>query len=142
MVDSTVVRAHTCSSGYKKHSQYEQALGGLVGGFLTKIHALVDSLGHPIKFLLSPGQKHESTFALELTKPIVGAKVLADKAYDCRLFREELKARNCQVVIPNKAHRIKKAPFCKEVYKERHFIECFSENLNMSKDILTFRQNG
>ena len=69
MIDSTVVRAHACSSGYQKNSLQKQALGSSAGGFSTKIHALVDSLGDLIKFLLSPGQKHESTLALELTKP-------------------------------------------------------------------------
>lgn len=137
MIDSTVVRAHACSSGYQKNSLQEQALGSSAGGFSTKIHALVDSLGHPIKFLLSPGQKHESTLALELTKPIVGAKVLADKAYDCHLFREQLKARNCQAVIPNKSNRKKKEPFCKEVYKERHLIECFFGKLKHFRRIFS-----
>jgi len=79
MIDSTIVRAHASSSGYKKASYQEQALGGSVGGFSTKIHALVDSLGHPIKFFLSPGQKHESTIALELIKAIIGVKFLLIK---------------------------------------------------------------
>lgn len=137
MIDSTVVRAHACSSGYQKNSLQEQALGSSAGGFSTKIHALVDSLGHPIKFLLSPGQRHESLFAAELTKPILGAKVLADKAYDCDLFREQLKARNCQAVIPNKANRIEKSPFCKEGYKERHLIECFFGKLKHFRRIFS-----
>lgn len=121
----------------KKTLSKSQALGSSAGGFSTKIHALVDSLGHPIKFLLSPGQKHESTLALELTKSIVGAEVLADKAYDCHLFREQLKARNCQAVIPNKSNRKEKAPFCKEVYKERHLIECFFGKLKHFRRIFS-----
>ena len=104
MIDSTVVAANACSSSYKKNSKQEEALGGSVGGFSTKIPALVDLLGRSIKFLLSIGQKHESTLALKLPKLIVGEKVLADKAYDCHLFKEHLKARNYQVVISNKVN--------------------------------------
>lgn len=76
-------------------------LGGSAGEFSTKIHALVGSLGHPIKFLLSPSQRHECTFGTQLTKPIFGARVLADKAYDCDLLREQLIARNYRAVIPH-----------------------------------------
>ena len=61
------------------------------------------------------------------------------KAYDSHLFREQLKARNCQAVLPNKSHRKEKAPFCQEVYQDRHVIECFLGKLkHFLSDILTF----
>ena len=120
----------------------EQALGGCAGEFSSKIHALVDSLGHPIKFLVRAAQKHENTLALELRKPIDGAKGQI-KAYECHLFREQLKARNCQAVLPYKSNRKEKALFCKEVSQKRHLIECFFTKLkHFLGDILTFEQNG
>ena len=39
MIDSTVVMAHACCSGYQKDSLQEQALESSAGGFSTKIHA-------------------------------------------------------------------------------------------------------
>jgi transposase len=63
MIDATIVRAHACSAGYGKGTQDTQALGRSKGGFTTKIHALVDALGNPLKFILTPGQRHEITQA-------------------------------------------------------------------------------
>lgn len=51
MIDATIIRAHSCSSGYKKNSQDQEALGRSKGGFTTKIHAAVDALGNPLKFI-------------------------------------------------------------------------------------------
>ena len=37
----------------------DQALGRSRGGLSTKIHALVDALGNPLRFLLTSGQAHD-----------------------------------------------------------------------------------
>src|SRR5215472_6069392 len=37
----------------------DQALGRSRGGLSTKIHALVDALGNPLRLLLTPGQAHD-----------------------------------------------------------------------------------
>ena len=50
IIDGTIVRAHACAAGYGKGSQTQEALGRSKGGFTTKIHALVDALGNPLKF--------------------------------------------------------------------------------------------
>ena len=48
IIDSTIIRAHPCAGGALKTSggQASQALGRSRGGFSTKIHIAVDSLGH------------------------------------------------------------------------------------------------
>ena len=58
MIDSTIVRTHACAAG---DMQDKQALGRSAGGFTTKIHALVDALGNPLKFILTPGQRSDHT---------------------------------------------------------------------------------
>jgi hypothetical protein len=55
MIDATIIRAHACSPGYGRNNQKEQALGHFVGGFSSKINAMVDALGNPLKCLLSAG---------------------------------------------------------------------------------------
>ena len=60
-----MIRSHPCSAGYRKDSQVQEALGRSKGGFTTKIHALVDALGNPLKFILIPGQRNEITQASE-----------------------------------------------------------------------------
>jgi hypothetical protein len=55
MIDSTIVRAHACSAGCKKDSNQQECIGRSKGGFTTKIHAVVDALGNPLRFILSSG---------------------------------------------------------------------------------------
>ena len=40
------------------------------GGRTTKIHAIVDGIGNPVEFLLSPGNEHDSPHAIELLSKI------------------------------------------------------------------------
>ena len=81
MLDSTIVRAHACAAGYAKNGNDAQALGKSKGGFTTKIHAIVDALGLPIRFILTAGQVHDSTQSKALLAGIRNSNVLADKAY-------------------------------------------------------------
>ena len=45
-----------------------KAVGVSKGGRNTKIHTLVDSLGNPLAFLLSPGNDHDSKHARDRGK--------------------------------------------------------------------------
>jgi transposase len=125
MIDGSVIRAHACASGYQKDSQKEQALGRSKGGFTTKIHALVDALGLPIRFILTPGQSSEIRQAPELIKGIKGANILADKAFDSDEFVQQVIDQNCVPIIPPRENRKIKREVDYYMYKERHLIECF-----------------
>lgn len=70
MINATIVRAHACSAGYGRETQPQQALGRSREGFSTKIHALVDALRNPLKFILSAGQRHEISQADALIENI------------------------------------------------------------------------
>jgi len=52
----------------------------------TKLHALVDALGNPVRGLLSAGNVHDVTQAESLLDGIQAQQVVADKAYDSRLI--------------------------------------------------------
>lgn len=125
MVDATIVRSHACSAGYAKDSQDQQALGRSKGGFTTKIHAAVDALGNPVKFILTPGQRNDITQAERLTEDLEDTIVIADKGYDSTSFVESLQNKGCTVVIPSKKNRKVQRSYDKHVYKERHLVECF-----------------
>ncbi|WP_405197041.1 MULTISPECIES: transposase [unclassified Wolbachia] len=58
VIDGTIVRAHACLPDTKR---IPKLLGRNKGGFTTKIHAFVDALGNPLKFILTPGQRNEIT---------------------------------------------------------------------------------
>lgn len=137
MIDGSVIRAHACASGYGKGQQEAQALGRSKGGFSTKIHALVDALGLPIRFILTPGQSSEIKQAPELIKGIINANILGDKAFDCDEFIDQIKSQNCTPIIPPKENRKIKREVDYILYKERHLVECFFSKIKQFRRIFS-----
>jgi transposase len=137
MLDGSVVRAHACASGYKKNSQEAQALGRSKGGFTTKIHALVDALGNPLRFILTPGQSSEIKQASKLIEGIQNRNVLGDKAYDCDSFIQQIELQNCVPIIPPKENRKIKRELDYTLYKERHLIECFFSKVKQFRRVFS-----
>lgn len=125
MLDGTIVRSHACSAGYDKNSAEEQALGRSKGGFSTKIHAAVDGLGNPLRFILTGGNRSEFIKAEALIEGIRDTNIIADKGYDSDKFRKQIEKQNCICTIPPRKNRKIQHEYDKEVYKERHLIECF-----------------
>jgi transposase len=125
MIDSTIVRAHACAAGYGKDTQPQEALGRSKGGFTTKIHAICDALGNPLKFILTAGQRNDITQAQSLMQGIQNTLVNGDKAYDSNEFITSLAVQQCESNIPSRANRKEPREIDKDIYKERHVIECF-----------------
>jgi transposase len=125
MIDSTIVRAHACSAGYRKDSRDQEGLGRSKGGFSTKIHALVDALGNPLKFILTPGQRNDITQGENLVIEQKNNTLIADKGYDANSLVESLESKGCKVIIPPKKNRKNPRVYDEHIYKERHLIECF-----------------
>jgi transposase len=59
MIDGTIVSVHQKASGAKGGAE-TNAIGRSRGGLTTKIVALVDALGNLVRFVLLPGQRHDS----------------------------------------------------------------------------------
>jgi transposase len=137
MIDSTIIRAHACAAGLKKESQSSEALGRSKGGFTTKIHAVVDGLGNPLRFQLTPGQRQDITQAPDMIKDFSQSKILADKGYDAKSLIEQLQQQNCEAVIPPKKNRKEQRFYDMESYKERHLIECFFGKLKYYRRVFS-----
>jgi transposase len=84
----------------------DQAIGRSKGGLSTKIHAMVDALGNPTAFFLTPGQAHDLEGADALLPQMQADALLADKAFDAdaRVI-EPLLAAGKKLVIPPKSNR-------------------------------------
>ena len=108
-----------------------KAVGRTRGGLNTKIHAIVDALGNPAAFLLSPGNDNDSSHAIELMglTDITGSNLLGDKAYGTKEILAYIKEHNAVVVIPPKSNT--KEPWAVDyyLYKERHLVECFFQKI-------------
>ena len=109
------------------------------GGRNTKIHALVDGLGNPLAFLLSPGQDHDSVHAVEPLRQvnIEGCNILGDKAYGAMAIREYITSQNVAYTIPPKDSATDPWPVDWHIYKERHLVECFFQKLKWFRRIFT-----
>ena len=63
------------------------------GGLTTKIVALVDALGNLARFVLLPGQRHDSIGTEPLIQAIDLEALIADKAFDNDKLRARLNER-------------------------------------------------
>ena len=116
----------------------DQAIGRSKGGLSTKIHALVDALGNPLAFFLTPGQAHDLQGADALLPRMQADTLLADKAFDAdERVIEPLLAAGKSPVIPSKSNRKVPRTLDKEMYKARHLIENFFCKLKQFRAIAT-----
>jgi transposase len=127
LTDSTVIRAHPCAAGAsEKHGgQKIQALGRSRGGFSTKIHIAVDVLGNPLRYILTPGQTHDITQAENLVSGYAAQTVMCDRGYDSDKFRQSQRDRVIETVIPCRSNRKNPHEYDRDLYRERHLVECF-----------------
>jgi transposase len=99
---------------------------------------MVDALGNPLAFLLSPGQAHDLEGADAFLPQMQAATLLADKAFDAdERVIEPLLAAGKIPVIPPKSNRKTQRPYDKELYKARHLIENFFCKLKQYRAIAT-----
>jgi transposase len=126
LIDSTVVRAPPALQALKKRGgQKLQALGRSRGSFSTKIHISMDALGNPLRFLVTGGQRHDSTQAEALVVGFTFERVIADRANDSDVFLEYIQEQDAEAVIPPKSNRKERREYDRHLYKDRHLIECF-----------------
>lgn len=104
----------------------------------TKIHTLVDALGNPLGFFLTPGQAHDLQGADALLNDMKADTLLADKAFDAdQRVIEPLQKAGKTCVIPPKSNRKTPRHFDREIYKARHLIENFYCRLKQFRAIAT-----
>ena len=81
-------------------------MGRSRGGLTTKIHALVDADGRPVRLMLTPGQAHDAPVAEALLEDLAdGATLIADRAYDTNAVRALAAERGAWANIPPRSIR-------------------------------------
>jgi transposase len=103
----------------------------------TKIHALVDALGNPVKLMLTAGQAHDLTCAEQLIDGADPDALLGDKAYDADPLVDILTQRGITPVIPPKANRKSPRDCDFALYCERNLVERFFNKLKHYRAIAT-----
>ena len=113
-------------------------MGRSRGGLSTKIHALVDADGLPIRLDLTPGQASDVHGAEVLLNNLqCGTVVLADKGYDADWIREKIEAQEAAPNIPDKSNRKVRHCFSKSLYKERNKVERFFNKIKHYRRVAT-----
>ena len=108
-------------------------MGRSRGGLTTKIHALTNENGLPLRYLLTPGQAHDAPPAKILLNSLQpGQVVLADKAYDADWIRNLIWEQGATAIIPSKSNRKIPKDFDKALYKNRNLIEKFFGRIKRS----------
>jgi transposase len=99
----------------------DHCLGRSRGGLTTKIHAVVDRQGLPLRLSLTTGQAHDAPAALTLLNRLEPRTiVLGDKAYDGNAIRELIESQGAVPNIPAKSNRKWKPCFSRTLYRERN----------------------
>lgn len=119
--DSTVVRGYQHAAGAKKRSR---------GRVSTKVHALVDALGNPLSFILTPGQSIDCPQAQPLLafctsdqdKAAVTA-VLGDKGYDSGDLGAYVESVfEAEAMIPSRRNAKKRRATGHNLYRNRNRV--------------------
>jgi transposase len=99
---------------------------------------MVDALGNPTGFALSPGQAHDLEGADALLPGLEAGMLIADKAFDAEeRVIGPLQQAGRTAVIPPKTNRKNPRPYDKALYRARHLIENFFAKLKQYRAIAT-----
>jgi transposase len=113
-------------------------MGRSRGGLTTKIHALVDADGRPVKLMLTPGQAGDAPAAARLLEDLApGATLIADRAYDTNAIRAFAAERGAWANIPPRSIRKGSFAFSGWVYRQRNLVERFFNRIKQFRGLAT-----
>jgi len=113
-------------------------MGRSRGGLTTKIHALVDAAGLPIRLELTEGQAHDNPVAVRMIDTLAeGDILLADRAYDSDALRAKAKSLGAWANVKPKSTRKIAPAFSAFLYKERNLVERFFNKLKHFRGVST-----
>lgn len=97
----------------------------------------VRGLGCPVRFALTAGQKGDAPQAGDLIAGLPAEIVMADTAYDSDALRQIISAKGARAVIPNNPSRALKYPLDRDLYAQRHLVECCFSRLKQFRRVAT-----
>jgi transposase len=104
--------------------QRGRLIGRTKGGLNTKLHAVTDAKGRPLKFFMTAGQVSDYTGAAALLGSLPAAEwMIADRGYDTEWFGVLLKNKGVRACIPGRKLRGKAIRHDKRRYRRRNRIE-------------------
>ena len=136
MIDTSVVRVH--QHGACIASNREQQMGRSRGGLTSKIHAVVDANGLPVRIGLTPGEAHDNRLCSVLLSGLhPHTMLLADRGYDADWIRELISAKGAWANIPPKRNRKEPICFSPYLYRARNLVERFFNKIKQCRRVAT-----
>ena len=137
MIDSSSVRVYQHAAGKKRGPG--RCMGRSRGGLTTKIHAVVDASGLPLRHALSPGQAADSTLAVPLLDDqlLPDSFVLGDKAYDAVWIRTMVEEQDAVPIIPDRCNSNAPHAFSSVLNCMHNRVERFFNKLKQFRRIAT-----
>jgi len=136
MIDTSIVRVHQHGACIPRNQR--QSMGRSRGGLSSKIHAVVDSKGLPVRLALSPGEAHDVRLAKKLLSRLKsGSMLLADRGYDADWIRELAIKKGAWANIPPKSNRGDPICFSPHLYRARNRVERFFNRIKQCRRVAT-----
>ncbi len=129
MIDTSIVRVHQHAACIARNRS--QSMGRSRGGLTSKIHAVVDTNGLPVRLGLTVGEAHDNRLALSLLSRLKsGSMLLADRKYDADWIRAFATKRGSWANVP---------PRCKcfspHLYRARNLVERFFNKIKQCRRV-------
>ena len=104
----------------------------------SKIHALVDTNGLPVRLALTPGEAHDNRLARKLLSGLKpGSMLLADRGYDADCIRGLAIKKGGWANIPPKSNRNAPICFSPYLYRARNRVERFFNRIKQCRRVAT-----
>jgi transposase len=121
MIDTSTVRVHQHGACIARNRT--QSMGRSRGGLTSKIHAVVDTNGLPVRLALTAGEAHDNRLAGRLLSRLKsGTMLLADRGYDADWIRPLAYERGAWANIPPRCNRNEPICFSPHLYRARNLV--------------------
>jgi transposase len=124
-IDTPIVRVHQHAASIARNEK--QSMGRSRGGLTSKIHAVVDINGLPVRLAAD-----KLLSSLEL-----GSMLLADRGYDADWVRALAIKRGAWANIPPKSNRNKPICVSPSLYRARNLVEPFFNKIKQCRRVAT-----
>jgi transposase len=136
MIDTSIVRVH--QQGACVNRNRRQSMGRSRGGLTSKIHAVVDTNGLPVRLALTAGEAHDNRLAGRLLSRLKsGAMLLADRGYDADWIRTLAAKKGAWANIPPRCNRNDPICFSPYLYRARNLVERFFNKIKQCRRVAT-----
>jgi transposase len=136
MIDTSIVRVHQHGACITRNRR--QSMGRSRGGLTSKIHALVDTNGLPVRLALTAGEAHDNRLAGKLLSRLKsGAMLLADRGYDADWIRSLATEKGAWANIPPRSNRNDPICFSPYLYRARNQVERFFNKIKHCRRVAT-----